>query len=171
MTIDCFAEVLHFLSLKDSSREKENWLYFALPTTELPIQLFLVYICVTLGSLDGLNRFSCYLIEDGHGGYVFTFVAKEGIPDAIGTPFAANSVQNSLNESFDSPESVRNTFTRDNSLWRDRRRGLSLQNSRDCDEITRQFLKIDFNESMILSETDISIRNTDIQSVEIALQD
>ncbi len=111
--------------------------------------MFLVYICVTLGALDGLNRFSCYLIEDGQGGYMLTFVAKERIPEAIGTPFAANSTHHSLNESFDSHKSVRNTFTRDNSLWRDRRRGVSLQNSRDCDEITRQFLKIDFNENMI----------------------
>ena len=94
-----------------------------------------MYICVTLGAKDGLSRFSCYLIEDGRGSYVVKFVAKQILPEAIGTPFAAKSVRDSLNESIDSPESVRNSFTENESLWRDRRRGLSLENSRDCDEI------------------------------------
>jgi len=81
---------------------------------------------VTLGAIDGLNRFSCLITEDGCGGYLIKFVPKEEIPEAIGTPFAANGAQDSLNESFDSPESVRNSFTRDASIWRDRSRGLSL---------------------------------------------
>ncbi len=99
---------------------------FVIPTLDLINQLFLVYICVTLGAIDGLNRFSCFIIEDGYGGYLVKFVAKEEIPEAIGTPFAANSAHDSLNESFDSPESVRNSFTRDASIWRDRSRGFSL---------------------------------------------
>ena len=90
---------------------------------------------MTLGAKDGLSRFNCYLIDDGQGGYVVKFVAKQVLPEAIGTPYAANVQRDSLNESIDSPESVQNSFTENESLWRDRRRGLSLENSRDCDEI------------------------------------
>ncbi len=50
-------------------------------------------------------------------------------------------------------ESIDNEFTRTESLWRDRRRGMSLINARECDEIVRQFLQIDFDESMISTET------------------
>jgi hypothetical protein len=35
-------------------------------------------------------------------------------------------------------------------MWRDRNRGMSLQNKKDCDEIVRQFLDIDFDDTMIL---------------------
>ena len=123
-----------------------------------------MYICVTLGALDGLNRYSCFIIEDGFGGYLVKFVANKEVPEAIGVPFAADSVNDSLNSSnssLESPESVRNTFTRENSLWRDRSRGFSLQNSRDCDEITRQFLDIDFNDDMILRfETDREVSSS-----------
>ncbi len=90
---------------------------------------------MTLGAKDGLSRFNCYLVEDGQGCYVVKFVAKQVLPEAIGTPYAANGERDSLNESLDSLESVRNSYTENESLWRDRRRGLSLENSRDCDEI------------------------------------
>ena len=47
-----------------------------LPITDLTIQLFICYICVTLGASEFLNRFDCYLIENGHGGYELRFVLK-----------------------------------------------------------------------------------------------
>jgi hypothetical protein len=50
-------------------------------------------------------------------------------------------------------ESVDNVFTRNEPLWRDRRRGISLDNAKECDEIMRQFLEIDFDESMISTDT------------------
>ena len=49
-------------------------------------------------------------------------------------------------------ESVNNEFTRTESLWRDRHRGISLTNSKECNEIVRQFMEIDFDESLILTE-------------------
>ncbi len=42
--------------------------------------------------------------------------------------------------------SVDNSFTRNEPLWRDRNRALSLENCRDCDAIFRQF----FNISLVL---------------------
>ena len=50
-------------------------------------------------------------------------------------------------------ESVDNEFTRNEPLWRDRRRGISFTNAKECNEIVRQFLRIDFDESMISTET------------------
>jgi hypothetical protein len=49
-------------------------------------------------------------------------------------------------------ESVDNEFTRNEPLWRDRRRGMSLTNTKECNEIVRQFMEIDFDESIILTE-------------------
>jgi len=37
-------------------------------------------------------------------------------------------------------------------MWRNRNRGLSLMNKRDCDEIMRQFLDINYKESVITGE-------------------
>jgi len=37
-------------------------------------------------------------------------------------------------------------------MWRNRNRGLSLMNKRDCDEIMRQFLDINYEESVITGE-------------------
>ena len=39
-------------------------------------------------------------------------------------------------------------------MWAERNRDTSLDNRRDCDEIMRQFLDIDFNESMLFTSTD-----------------
>ena len=63
-----------------------------LSITDMIIQLFICFICVTLGSSDNLNRFDCYMIENGQGGYELKFVLKEGVPEAIGVPHAAADV-------------------------------------------------------------------------------
>lgn len=72
------------------------------------------------------------------------------MPEAIGVPYAAQQVNDQ--EDDVSNESVDNSFTRNESLWNDRRRGISLINSRECNEIVRQFIEIDFDDGMILSE-------------------
>ena len=47
---------------------------------------------MTLGTSEDLNRFDCYMIEDGLGRYELKFVLKEHLPAAIGVPNAANDV-------------------------------------------------------------------------------
>ena len=42
-------------------------------------------------------------------------------------------------------DELENTFMREDSMWRDRNRGMSLVNSRECDEIMRQFIEVEFN--------------------------
>ena len=43
---------------------------------------------MTLGSSQGLNRFDCFLIEDGRGRHELKFVLKRDVPEAIGVPYA-----------------------------------------------------------------------------------
>jgi len=56
-------------------------------------------------------------------------------------------------------ESVDITFTREEPLWKDRLRSKSLTNAKECNDIVRQFLLIDFDESMIstasIDESDV----------------
>ncbi len=73
------------------------------------------------------------------------------MPVSVGVPHAANNVSERDDDEID--ESVDNSFTRNEPLWRDRRRGMSLINARECNDIVRQFLEIDFDESMISTET------------------
>ena len=72
------------------------------------------------------------------------------MPAAIGVPHAANEVNDQDDDVMN--ETVDNEFTRTESLWRDRRRGMSLTNAKECNDIVRQFMEIDFDESMVLSE-------------------
>ena len=70
-----------------------------------------------------LNRFDCYIIEDGQGGHQLKFVLKEGVSEAIGISHAADfSEQTLVVEDL----SIDNSYTRDEPLWRDRNRGLSF---------------------------------------------
>jgi hypothetical protein len=97
-----------------------------------------------------LNRFDCCLVDDGNGGYQIKFILRQSVPAAIGVPHAANEVDDQDDDVMN--ESVDNEFTRNEPLWRDRRRGMSLTNAKECNDIVRQFMEIDFDESMILSE-------------------
>jgi hypothetical protein len=65
------------------------------------------------------------MVDDGQGGFTMRFVAKHPVPESIGVPYAA---ERSGEESFSlsSRESVDNEFTRNEPLWRDRRRGDSI---------------------------------------------
>ncbi len=104
-----------------------------------------------LGATDGLNRFDCCLIDDGICGYQIKFILKKNVPEAIGVPYATGHLSNQSNDD-DSDESADNEFTRNEPIWRDRRRGISMSNTKECNEIVRQFFEIDFDESMILTE-------------------
>ena len=61
-----------------------------LPITNMIIQSFICYICVTIVASKTLNRFDSYLIEENLGGYELKVVLKEGVPEAIGVPNAVN---------------------------------------------------------------------------------
>jgi len=63
-----------------------------LPITNMIIQSFICYICVTIVASKTLNRFDCYLIEEKLGGYELKVVLKEGVPEAIGVPNAVDDV-------------------------------------------------------------------------------
>ena len=67
-------------------------------------------------------------------------------------PHASKEMNEQGDDDDEINESVDNTFTRNEPLWRDRRRGMSFTNSKECNEIVRQFLQIDFDEGMILTE-------------------
>jgi len=67
-------------------------------------------------------------------------------------PYASKEINEQGDDDDEINESVDNSFTRNEPLWRDRRRGMSLTNSKECNEILRQFLLIDFDESMILTK-------------------
>jgi hypothetical protein len=121
-----------------------------LSTLDLIVQLFICYICIKFGANDNLNRFDCCLVDDGNGGYQIKFILRQSVPAAIGVPHSANDVNDQDDDVMN--ESVDNEFTRTESLWRDRRRGMSLTNAKECNDIVRQFMEIDFDESMILSE-------------------
>ncbi len=45
---------------------------------------------MTFGTSKDVNRFDCYLIEDGYGGHELNVVLKVGVPEAFGVPFAAD---------------------------------------------------------------------------------
>ena len=114
--------------------------------------MFICYICLTLGTSEDLNRFDCYNVEDGRCGHELKFILKEGVPEAIGVPHAADNIN--LLTSLNEDEPVDNTFTRNDSLWRNRNRGISVENSKDCDAIFRQFFNVSLFRSMILHETE-----------------
>jgi hypothetical protein len=62
------------------------------------VQLFICYICVKFGAIDSLNRFDCYLVDDGNGGYQIKFILRKSVPEAIGVPHAANEVNDEEEE-------------------------------------------------------------------------
>ena len=61
-----------------------------LAIVDLLIQLFICYICIKLGAKDSLNRFDCFLVDDGNGGRQIKFFLKKNVPESIGVPHAAN---------------------------------------------------------------------------------
>jgi hypothetical protein len=97
------------------------------------VQLLICYICYTLGASDQLTRFDCYLIEDGQGNFILKYKLKEGIPQAIGEAYVADVSAEDIESEYSEVEED-NEFTR-GSLLRDRNRGMSLVNSRACNEI------------------------------------
>jgi len=74
----------------------------------------------------------------------------QSVLEAIGVPYAAPQVNNREDDVIN--ESIDNSFTSNEFFWKDCRRGISLINSRECNEIVRQFMEIEFDNRMILSE-------------------
>jgi len=102
------------------------------------VQLLICYICASLGTSDQLNRFDCFIVPDGQGGYLIRYRLKQGVPETVGVPYcAAEHTEDDSEVESQDRQSVDNSFTREQSIWRDRRRGMSLQNTKDCDEIMR----------------------------------
>ena len=137
---------------------------------DLLIQLFICFICVKLGANDSLNRFDCCLVDDGSGRYIIKFFLKKNVPETIGVPHATNHAGEE-EEDDEIDESVDNSFTRGDALWRDRRRGMSFTNARECNEIVRQFLDFNFDESMIHNELVVEIETHNDTSVNMVPAD
>ena len=71
------------------------------------VQLLICYICYKLGSSDQLNKFDCFLIEDGQGNFIVKYKLKEGIPEAIGEAYFAEVPTEGNESEYDE---VENTF-------------------------------------------------------------
>ena len=106
------------------------------------VQLLICYICYTLGASDQLTRFDCFLIEDGQGNFIVKYKLKEGVPQAIGEAYVDEGATENTESEYEEVEE--NSFMQE-SLWRNRNRGMSLENSRACDLIMQQFFTASFN--------------------------
>ena len=91
------------------------------------------------------------MVPDGQGGFLVKYKLKDGVPEVRGEAYVADGVLDVTDLEQDENEEG-NSFTRE-SLWRDRNRGMSVDNEKGCDEIMRQFFIVDFNQSMMLPET------------------
>ena len=91
------------------------------------------------------------MIPDGQGGFLVKYRLKEGVPEAVGEAYVADGVLDVTDSQREESEEE-NSFMQQ-SLWRDRNRGMSVDNEKGCDEIMRQFFTVDFNQSMMLPET------------------
>jgi hypothetical protein len=137
LVLNCIAVACFTATLYARTR-RSTLVGIVLVIVDLLIQLFICYICVKLGATDSLNRFDCCLVEDGNGGYQIKFILKKNMPEAIGVPHASKEVTEQEDDEIN--ESIDNSFTRNEPLWRDRRRGISFTNAKECNEIVRQFL-------------------------------
>ena len=88
------------------------------------------------------------MIPDGQGGFLVKYKLRNGVPEAVGEAYVADGVLDVTDSEEDDNEEG-NSFRRE-SLWRNRNRGMSVDNEKGCDEIMRQFFTVDFNQSMML---------------------
>ena len=94
--------------------------------TDTTIYLNICYIYVTLGAAEDLNRFDCYLIEDGHGGYYLKVVLRKDVPEAIIVLCAADNTSDEDDKVGEDDLFGNNFFTRGEPLLRIRNRGSSF---------------------------------------------
>ena len=66
------------------------------PVTDMIIQLFICYICVTLGESEDLNLIDCYLIKDSIGSYELKVLLKEDMPEAVGVLHAVDDASSQI---------------------------------------------------------------------------
>ena len=69
-----------------------------IPVIDMIVQLLICYICYTLGASDQLNRFDCYLIDDGQGNFMMKYKLKDEVPQAIGEAYVADVSSASINQ-------------------------------------------------------------------------
>ena len=70
-------------------------LWSIIPIVDLVVQLLICYICWTLGDSEQLNKFDCYMIEDGQGGFLLKYVDRESVHSAIGEAYLATNQSDS----------------------------------------------------------------------------
>jgi hypothetical protein len=92
LAFNCVAELLSYIYGRgDFSPYSESFAptiaNFVILALDMTVQLFIVHICVNLGAEDFLSRYTCYLVDDGQGGFVFRFVPKESVAKAIDSSF------------------------------------------------------------------------------------
>ena len=71
--------------LKEPTLLDRAWVF--VPLIEMVLQLLICYICSTLGASDQLQRFDCYLIEDGQGNFFVMYKLKDDVPQSIGEAY------------------------------------------------------------------------------------
>ena len=120
------------------------------PVVDLISQLLISYICYTLGA--SVQRFDCFLIDDGQGGISVRYQLKDEVPQAIGEAHYSDTTDNSI---LLTDNSSRNSLGNSvQSLWRNRNRNtLSMYNQRCCDVIVQQFLQVTESTSSIGEKT------------------
>ena len=102
--------------------------YISLPLIDIFLQLLICYICWTVGASEHLKRFDCLLIDDGHGNYILKYRLKSNVPASVGVPFAMTTDVASESSSHSDLDSANNSFTQNESIWRNRRRDMSFEN-------------------------------------------
>ena len=81
---------------------------------------------MTLGAVDYLNRFDCYLIEESHGGYYLKVALRKDVPEAISVLCAVDNTSDEDDKVGEDDLFGNNFFTRDEPLLRIRNRGSSF---------------------------------------------
>lgn len=106
-------------------------IYISLPLIDIFLQLLICYICWTVGAHEHLKRFDCLLIYESNGNYTLKYRLKAKTPATVGVPYATtNTVDVESSSSLNSDDdSVKNSFTQNESIWRNRnRRDMSFEN-------------------------------------------
>ena len=130
-------------------KKVNNTILLIVPIVDMVIQLLICHICLTVGTSSQIRNFDCIMVEDGQGGYSLSLKLRSSVPEQIGVPLATSNNYESLSEDLESQDSVRNSFTQQDSLWLNRGRGMTLENRKGCDEIMHQFLQYSFDDSII----------------------
>ena len=114
LVIQCTSTLL--TNFPDSWQALQIDLWSIIPLVDLVVQLLICYICWTLGASEQLNKFDCYMIEDGRGGFLLKYVHRESVRSAIGEAYLATNQSDSEGSDENEENYTRNSFT-NGSLW------------------------------------------------------